>query len=483
MAWIHRMPQPYVVAAVFVAGTFMSIMDSTVVNTALPAIARQFHTTAASADWVVIGYLLTLAASIPASGWVGDLIGTKRTFLLALIVFSLASALCGLAGTLRDLVVVRMMQGAGGGMLAPVGQAMLYRVFPPAQRARASAILIIPTVLAPASGPVIGGLLVDRLSWHWVFFVNLPVGFAALMFGLLFLQEHREPRAGGFDAPGLLLAGIGLASLLYAISEGPLVGWATPQILGSGALGLGAIAVLVRVELRRRAPMLDLHLFRNGLFTTSCLVSFWGGAGFSGILFVLPQFLQEARGATALQSGLTTFPEAIGVILSTQLVARLYGRVGPRRLMAGGLAGVAVAMSLLATVGLGTSPWIIRFLAFLVGVGMAYMIMPLQAASFAQVSSRDTGRASALFNTQRQVASAVGVALLGTVLSATLGTNPAAAAGLTGVRAFHIAFLAGAALAALGAVNALRVRDRDAYNTMGRGDGGTDEATAGLEGA
>lgn len=232
----------------------MNIMDATIVNTALPAIARQFHTQTTSADWVVIGYLLSLAVWIPASGWIGDRIGTKVTYLAALTLFTACSILCGQSQSLGQLVVLRLMQGVGGGMLAPVGQAMLFRAFPPERRAQASTILLIPTVLAPATGPLIGGLLVDQLSWRWIFYVNVPIGVAAFLFGLLFLHEHREPAAGRFDAPGFLLTATGLALLLYAISEGPTFGWASPGILGTGIAGLAAIALLIRVEVRRRAP-------------------------------------------------------------------------------------------------------------------------------------------------------------------------------------------------------------------------------------
>ena len=447
----------------------MNIMDSTIVNTALPAIARQFHTTPTAADWVVIGYLLSLAIWIPASGWVGDRIGTKTTFLFALLLFTLSSVLCGLATSLNMLVIFRVIQGIGGGMLAPVGQAMLFRAFPPERRAQASSILMLATVLAPATGPVIGGLLVDQLSWRWVFFVNVPIGIAAFLFGLLFLHEHREPRAGGFDLPGFVLTGAGMALGLYAISEGPLLGWASWQVVASGAAGLAGIAWLVRLELSRPYPMLNFRLLGDRLFRSTNLVSFIGSAAFLGILFVMPQFLQEARGVSALNSGLTTFPEAIGVMLSSRLVARLYPRIGPRRLMFTGLIVVTAAMMLLLSVGLQTNVWLIRLLLFGIGVGWAYVVLPLQAASFAGISSADTGRASAIFNTQRQVASAVGVAIFSTILSATLlalaraqGHVPPAEQ----VGAYHVTFVVAAAIALVGSFVALTIRDVDAAATM-----------------
>ena len=321
----HRQLNPKVsVSTVFVVGMFMSIMDGTIVNVALPSIGHQLGVPSTSIDAVVVAYLLSLAVVIPASGWLGDRWGTRRVFLVALALFTITSALCGLASNFTMLVFFRFLQGAAGGALAPVGTAMLYRTFPPAERVRISSILIIPTVIAPATGPVLGGLLVDSLSWRWVFFVNVPLGIAAFLFGLFFLQEHREPKAGRFDLPGFLLAGLGLALALYALSEGPTSGWTSLTVLGSTLGGLLLLSTFVVVELRRREPLLDLRLLGNRLFRTASLVSLVSSAGFLGVLFVAPLFLQQGLGVTPLTSGLTTFPEALGVVLSSQIVARLY---------------------------------------------------------------------------------------------------------------------------------------------------------------
>jgi EmrB/QacA subfamily drug resistance transporter len=200
---------------------FMSIMDITIVNVALPQLGRDLHVGATGVAAVVVGYLVSLAVVIPASGWLGDRFGGKRILLAAVVVFTLASALCGFAQTLGELVAFRVLQGVGGGMLTPVGMAMLFRVFPPAERVRASSILVVPTALAPALGPVLGGVLVDTLSWRWVFFVNLPIGAFALVFGLVFLDDVEMPAAGRFDLLGFILSGIGFAALMYGVSEGP----------------------------------------------------------------------------------------------------------------------------------------------------------------------------------------------------------------------------------------------------------------------
>ncbi|HEY4388775.1 MAG TPA: DHA2 family efflux MFS transporter permease subunit, partial [Ktedonobacteraceae bacterium] len=314
------------VSIIFVVAMFVSIMDGTIVNVALPSLSQQFHMEGTSIDIVVVSYLVALAVIIPVSGWMGDRWGTKRVFLSVLALFSLASALCGLSWNFEALVVFRALQGLAGGALIPVGTAILYRIFPPEERIRLSSTLMIPTIIAPATGPVLGGFFVDHLSWRWVFYVNVPIGIAACLFGLVYLQEHREPEAGSFDLPGFLLAGIGLAMTMYALSEGASFGWTTFGILGSLIVGVILLALFVVVELRTKEPMIDLRLLGNHIFRTCNLVSLFAAAGFLGVLFVAPLYLQEGRGISAFVSGLTTFPESIGVVVSTQFVSRLYPR-------------------------------------------------------------------------------------------------------------------------------------------------------------
>jgi len=457
------------VSIVFVAAMFMSIMDSTIVNVALPSLSRDFHAIGTSIDAVVVGYLVSLAIIIPASGWLGDRFGTKRVFLSALALFTLASALCGLAPNLPMLIGFRVLQGIGGGALTPVGTAILYRTFPPIERVQVSRILNIPTVLAPASGPVIGGLLIDKLSWHWVFYVNVPIGIAVFLFGLLFLQEHSEQTTKSFDVAGFLLAGFGLALTMYALSEGPNYGWTSVSILSSLSIGLVLVAVFVFVELRSTHPILNLRLFRNRGFRTSNLVTLFSTAGFLGLLYAVPLFLQQARGVSALTSGLTTFPEAVGVLVATQIVAPLYPNIGPRRLIVGGLTGVAIVIALMSLVGQDTSLWLVRVLMFLTGAGMAFSFTSVQAASFATISTAETGQASALFNAQRQIGASLGVALLSSVISV-VGLTQVNANGVTlpNLTAYHAAFITAAVLALIAASIGLTVRDSDAAATMRR---------------
>jgi EmrB/QacA subfamily drug resistance transporter len=449
------------VGVVFVAAVFMTIMDSTVVNVAIPTLAREFDAGNSQVQWIVTAYLLSLAACIPVSGWLGDRFGDKRTFLVALAVFTAGSVLCATATSIGQLLVWRVLQGAGGGVMMPVGTAMLFRVFPPERRARASQVLIIPTAVAPAVGPVVGGLFVEQLSWRWVFAVNLPIGLAVLVFGLLCLTNRVERASGTFDLAGFVLSSAGLALGLFAISEGPVHGWASTTVVGAGVTSLLALVLLVVVELRADDPVLDVRLFGDRLFRTSNLVCLFGYAAFLGVLFVMPLFLQEARGASAFMSGLTTAPEALGMALSSRLVARLYGPIGPRRLLAGGLAAMAVLVAAMTFLDGTTSFWTIRLLMVATGAAFAFVILPQQAATFATISPADTGRASAIYNAQRQTAAALGVAVLATVLST--ATGPALRPSADD---FHLVFLVAAGLAAIGALIALTIRDSDAAATM-----------------
>ncbi len=459
-----RPRQELVVLVAYTVALYMTVVDSTIIFTALPAMARDFHSSLDAAQWVTLSYLLSLAVAVPSSGWIGDRFGTRRTFLTALVLFTGASVACGLSGSLNQMIIFRVIQGIGGGLIIPVGQAMMFRTYPPERRARAQGMVALGTALGPATGPVLGGILTTELSWRWCFFVNVPFGAAALLIGLLFLTEHREPAAGRLDLAGFVLAGGGLALFLYALSEAPVRGWTSPVILAAGIISVAALVTLVLVELRIKTPMLNLRLLRNRIFRTTSIVGLCQAGGYNGYLFIMPEFLQQARGATALSSGLTTFPGAIGLLVNAQIAARLYPRIGPRRMALYGLCGVAIVWVLIGlTVGLDTNIWLIRVLTFCSGAASGWCVIAVQTSSFATISSADTGRASALFQTQSRIAGGVGVAVLVTVVAA---SSPPGATGAALVPAFHYAFFAAAAIAAIGATVALTIRDADAAATM-----------------
>ncbi len=465
-----RIPYKWIVAIVFVAGTFMDILDTTSVNVALPSLAEEFDATISEIEWVVTGYLLSLAVWIPASGWIGDRFGTKKVYLFAIVMFTGASVLCGTATTLTELTVYRILQGVGGGMLVPVGTAMLFRAFPPIERAKASTVLIIPTVLAPALGPVIGGWLVTYHSWRWIFYLNVPVGIATFVIGAIGLREHKEPTAGRFDLAGFVLSGVSLAAVLFALSRGPSDGWTAPIVVIPLVGGILAFALLVYVETHIDEPMLALRLFRERMFRNANIVTAFAFGSFAGLLFILPLFLQTLLGLTAIQSGLATFPQAVGMILASQVAGRLYHTVGPRRLVIGGLIAMTIVTIPLCGVGFDTSLWTIRLIMFLRGACMAFAFVPIQASSYANIEPSDTGRASAIYSTQRQVAASLGVAILATVLieATTHFSTGAASSSDAALDGFRITFFVATALIAAAAASAFLIRDRDAANTIRR---------------
>jgi EmrB/QacA subfamily drug resistance transporter len=349
---------------------------------------------------------------------------------------------------------------------------MLFRTFPPAERIRASRILVLPTALAPALGPIVGGALVTELTWRWVFYVNVPIGILALCFGAIFLDEHREASPGRFDAAGFLLSGAGFGGVMFALSEGPALGWSSPAIAVTGAGGAALLAALVRTELSVPEPMIDLRLLGDRLFRVCTLVIFFSTMTFLGVLYASPLFFQDGLGASALVSGLSTFPEAIGVMLGAQVATRLYPLLGPRRIVAAGLCGIAVCTMLMALVDAGPAAlWEMRGLLFLLGSCMGHVFAPCQAAAFATISSAATGRASTLYNATRQLGSAVGVAVLSTVMDAA-GTVRAAGRSLEpNLGAYHLAFLTASGTALVAGAIALTIRDRDAASTMRRAQG------------
>jgi EmrB/QacA subfamily drug resistance transporter len=248
------------VAVVYVAAMFMAIMDTTIVNVALPTLGRSLHARPDSVGLVSIAYLVSLTVFIPASGWLGDRIGGRRALLGAIGIFTIASALCGLSTGLGELVAFRVLQGVGGAVMTPVGLAMLFRVYPPAERVRVSSILAVFTALAPALGPILGGLFVTYLSWRLVFFVNVPVGVAMIAFGAVMLADHTPPHPGRLDVMGLVLSGLGLGAAMYGISQGPVSGWSSAPVLVTIASGVVMLAAMVVVELRAAVPLVDLRL-------------------------------------------------------------------------------------------------------------------------------------------------------------------------------------------------------------------------------
>lgn len=473
---MHRLEYKWLVAITFVFGLIMQILDLTILNVALATLGREFDVDAGTLQWVLTGYMISLAVFIPSSGWISDRFGSKRTFQLAVLVFTAASVLCGFATSIGWLIGARILQGVGGGMLVPVGQAMLYRAFPAHERAKASAVLMIPVAAAPALGPVLGGLLVEYATWRWIFFINVPIGALALLFTVLFLREEVQDRPGRFDLPGFALAGAGLATLLVGLDRGAHEGWSDTGVWGSLVVAAVLIALLVWRELATREPMLDLRLLGHRLFAGGNAALLFITGGMFGVLFLLPLYLQNLRGASALVAGLVLMPQALGLVSMTQLTSHLYARIGPRRLLFTGLSIMGAVSLSFQLVGLSTPFWVLGCMMFVQGVGMGTAMIPLQAATFARTAAASMGRATSLFNTSRQVATAAGVAVLATVLVSRRQTEIAAlgpAASAAGraqaqLDAYHAAFLAAVGFAVLGLLVVSLIRDSDAAPSMRR---------------
>ncbi|MEU3985120.1 DHA2 family efflux MFS transporter permease subunit [Streptomyces sp. NPDC026672] len=451
-----RLSQRLAVPVVCVSVTFIAIVDGAITTVALPSIARQFRLTTAALDGVVVVYPVCLAMAIPASAWLVERLGAKRVLLAALGGFLGSSLLCGAAADLAQLVAFRALQGLSAGVLFPASAALLFSTFDSSDQVRISRYMIVPQQMAPAAAPILGGLLVDHLSWRWVFYVNLPIGVPAMLFGLLFLTEHRGRRPGRFDLPGLLLSAGALAALMFGVSEGPNRGWASTAVITSLSLGAVLLAAAVVHELRTTAPLLKLRLFTERLFRDTNLINLVGLVPILGAMYLGPLFLQEGQGRTALESGTSTFPEAFGVLLTVQVAGVLYVRVGPRVIIGCGLTGVCGVLLLFSTCDADTGLWTFRAYMFLLGVAMGGVFMPTTVASVARVPRHDLAQASTLNTVVRQTGGALAPAVVTTVL--VLGT-PAAASGNPPIGAYQHAYLALAALAAATAVFAFTLPD------------------------
>ena len=443
------------VTVVYVLGLFIQILDATIVNVAIPTLAREFDVLVTDVEWVVIGYLLALASAIPAAGWLSDRFGSKRVFLGALVVFTVSSALCGSAPSLEMLIGFRVLQGLGAGLITPVGSAILFRAYPMDERARAAAAVVGVAVIAPAIGPALGGIIVDTISWRWIFFVNLPIGIAAIALGMAWLREEVQTDAGRFDALGLLLSSTGLALLLYGLSLGPDHGWLATSTLLVLAGSVLSFVLLVRRELRVPAPLLHLRLFSERLFRTTNLAGLSIYAGFLGHIFLFTLYLQDLRGVSATGAGFTQAPQAVGVFVLSNLAGRrLYVEVGPRRLMMLGAVGTGAVTAVFALSDTATPLGLLAGLNFVRGLFIGLVFVSIQTAVYARVSNADTARATTLFSVQRQSANALGVAIVATVLAllAPAGGLGAAADAAAGLRAYRWGFVCCALLFVPGVV-------------------------------
>ena len=407
------------VLASVVVGLFMVILDATVINVALRALQEKYTVSTSDVQWVISLYTLALGVSTPLSGFLGDRFGVKRIYLLGLGLFVLGSALCGVAPSLPLLIAARAVQGVGGGIALPLASAMLFTAFPPNQRGIAYGVFGIVLVFAPATGPLLGGWLVDHHQLPWIFFINLPIGVAGIAVAARLLRERRREGRVPADIGGIILAPLAFGSILYAASVAgqPGAGWGDPRVIAGFVIGALLLIALVVVELRSPDPLLDLRLFGIRTFTLAAIASFIGGVALFGSEFLLPLYLQVLRGKTAFEAGLFLLPLAIASGIVSPLAGQLTDRIGPRVPVVAGFLLIAFNTFQFSKIQANTSLGFILALVAIRGVGIALVIQNTQVAAVADVPVRKLTRATPLLSSGSQTIQAIGVAVLATILS------------------------------------------------------------------
>jgi EmrB/QacA subfamily drug resistance transporter len=414
-----------VLAGVVVLGTIMTVLDLTIVNVAIPTLGLELGTSISAIQWVLTGYMLAFASVIPLAGWASERFGAKRVWIASLLVFVTGSAFCGLAWSIGSLIVFRVLQGLGAGMILPVGQTMLAQAAGPQRMGRVMSVMGVPMLLAPVLGPVLGGAIVENWSWRWIFFLNLPVGVAAIAAAWKLLPEARPQLGQRLDLRGLALLSPGIALFLYGVSEaGSAGGFENARTLVAAALGLTLVAAFVlHARARGRGALIDVSLFARRGFATAAAVNFLLPAALFGTLLLIPLYYQLVRHESPLQIGLLLVPQGIGAALAMPLAGYLTDRIGARLVVTVGVL-VAVAGTLAYTqVGADTAYAYLAAALFMLGIGAGSTIMPSMAAAFQALAREETPRATSALNVIQRTAGAIGTALLAIVLQRAIAAN------------------------------------------------------------
>ena len=441
---------------------FMVILDVSVVNVALPSIRADLGFSATDLQWVVNGYTLTFAGFLLLGGRAADLLGQRRVFVSGLLLFALASLAGGLAGNQLVLVLARGAQGLGGAVVAPVTLSILTTTFSEgAERNRALALWGTMGAVGGAAGALIGGVLTDLLGWQWILFINVPIGVAAALAALRYVRESAIAPAGTrqYDAAGALTVTAGLIVVTYAIVRTDVEGWGSAATLGTMAVGLALLGLFLVIEGRlARRPLMPLSIFKVGTVRSANVVVFFMGAAVFAMWYFVSLYLQQVLGYSPIRAGLSFLPMNASIVVATTLAGRLVGRIGPGRVLAGGMTLLCVGMALFSTVPAdGAYLSDVLAPAVITALGLGFSFVPVTIAAVAGVGGPQAGLASGLVNTSRQFGGSLGLAVLATVASqrtssAAHGARPDAAALTAG---FHGAFLVGAAFALAGALVAL----------------------------
>lgn len=414
---LHGLAYYWQALIVIILGSFMVVLDTTIVNIALPRIIQVFQTDVNEAQLVLTAYMVALAVVMPATGYASDTFGAKRAYLVTLALFTLGSALCGLALSVEGLILFRVLQGLGGGMTMPLGMSLLFQVTPPNRRGMVMGVFGLPILVAPVIGPTLGGYLVEYVDWRWIFTLNIPIGVLTVLLGMLLLRE--TPRRAGtrFDWAGFILSAIGFSAALLGLEKAPTDGWTAPHVTVLWLIAAVALPSWVVIELAQDQPLLDLSVLRDRTYAVAMVVNFVATMAMYSSLLLLPLFLQNVRGLGAMETGLLLFPQAIAAGLMMPISGRLLDRFGPRPLVVPGLLLLAYATWRLATLDLGTPDSTLRTILLIRGLAMGTMMMPVMTVAMDKIPPHQIARATALSNVLRQLYGAFGTGIFASLLS------------------------------------------------------------------
>ena len=405
------------IAAVVICGAIMSILDATIVNIALEDIASELHAPLSTVQWTVTGYLLALATVIPLSGWMAERFDARLVWMASVGLFVLGSVLCGLAWSPDVLIAFRVLQGLGGGLIMPVGIILLTQAAGPDRMGRVMSVIGVPMLLGPVLGPVIGGLIVEHVSWRWIFYVNVPVGLAAIALAWRMLESGTAGEAGRLDWLGLLLASPGVALVTFGLSESASAGgFGAVQSWGPIVGGLVLLALFIAHALRTENALIDLRLFRRAGFASAAATVAVVGAALFGALILLPLFFQTARGESALDAGLLLTPQGLGAAAMMPIAGSLTDRIGGGRVALGGLVLLTLGTLPFAFVGAHTSLWLLEGGLVVRGLGLGATMMPSMSAAYAALRRDQVPRATSALNVLQRVGGSLGTAVLTVVL-------------------------------------------------------------------
>jgi DHA2 family multidrug resistance protein len=410
---------PWIVAVAVMFATFMEVLDTTVVNVSLPHIAGSLSASVDEAAWALTSYLVANAIILPMTGWIANYFGRKRTLLAAVFGFTAASFLCGLATSLPMLIFFRVIQGATGGALQPLSQAVMLEAFPPKDRGKAMAFWGLGIVVAPMLGPVIGGYLTDNFSWRWVFYINLPVGLASVIMTRLFIFDppYIRRQSRGIDYWGIGLLALGVGALQVVLDKGQEEDWfGSTWIVVITCVALGGIAAFIVHELRTRDPVVHLRVFKDRTYAAGVFLMTMLGFVLYGSMLLLPIFLQTLLGYSAVDAGIAMAPRGLGSFLMMPLVGTVLGRFDPRKVLAVGLVGAAYSLYLLSSLNLNAGYWDIFWPQFLQGACLAMLFVPLTTATMDPIPKEEMGNATSMFNLMRNLGGGFGIAAATTFL-------------------------------------------------------------------